>query len=148
MRPRNRWLIAGGCLSLAASALHLAVMAGGADWYRFFGAGEAMARAAERGSPMPTLLTLSIALVLAVWAIYAFAGADVMRRLPFMPGALVAISAAYLLRGAFVLYPPAFNRPDLPPDFMLWSSLIVLIFGIVHAVGTWIAWDQLSTRRT
>ncbi len=60
-RPRNPWLIAAGVLSAAAALLHLAIVAGGPDWYRFFGAGEGMARMAERGLLRPTLITLAIA---------------------------------------------------------------------------------------
>jgi uncharacterized membrane protein YqhA len=58
--------------------------------------------------------------------------------------ALVAISAIYLLRGAMLFMPATFNRPDLSPAFMFWSSLIVLVFGVVYAVGTWRAWPRLS----
>ena len=140
------WLIAGGCLSLAASLLHLACVVGGPEWYRFFGAGEGIARAAERGSWTPALLTVGIAAVLAIWAAYAFAGAGLIRRLPLMRTALVAISAVYLLRGLVLFYPPAFGRDDLSAEFVLWSSLIVLGYGIVYAVGTWRAWPSLSRR--
>ena len=147
MTRRNAWLIVGGWLSLIAALLHLAVIAGGPDWYRLFGAGEAMARAAERGSWMPALITLGIAFMLSVWAAYAFAAAGVIRRLPLMRTALVAISAIYLARGLFVLDPAAFARPDLSPRFMLWSSLIVLVYGLTYAVGTWRAWPILSKRK-
>jgi hypothetical protein len=144
---KNRWLVVGGLLSLAAAILHLACIVGGPDWYRFFGAGEPIAQAAERGSLVPPLLTLGIASVLALWAAYAFAGAGLIRRLPLMRVALVAISAIYLLRGAMFFMPATFNRPDLSPAFMFWSSLIVLIYGIVYAVGTWRAWPHLNRRR-
>ena len=142
----NPWLICGGCLSLAAAAAHVACIFGGPDWYRFFGAGEPIAQAAERGSWIPPLMTLGIAVVLAVWAAYAFAGAGLIRRLPLMRTALVLISAIYLARGLLIFSPSSFNRPDLSPDFMFWSSLIVLVYGIVHAVGTWRAWGYLSRR--
>ncbi|MCT7653981.1 hypothetical protein MBH78_02710 [Oceanimonas sp. NS1] len=46
--------------SLLAALLHLAVIAGGPDWYRFFGAGEQMAKLAEQSSWYPALLTLMI----------------------------------------------------------------------------------------
>jgi len=143
---RNPWLIAGGWLSLFAALLHLAIIVGGAEWYRFFGAGEAMAQAAERGDPMPALVTLAIAIVLAIWAGYAFAGAGAIRRLPLMRTGLVAISAIYLLR-AFALLPAlAFDLEPLS-GFDLWSSLIVLIYGIAYVVGTWRAWPYLTPRR-
>ena len=140
---RNSWLIAGGMLSAAAAALHLAVIWGGPDWYRFFGAGEEMARAAERGSPMPTLVTSGIASVLAVWAAYAFAGAGLIPRLPLMRAALVAISAVYLLRGSVLFFALVANWGGVAP-FVFWSSLIVLVYGVAYAVGTWKAWPMLG----
>ena len=85
---QNPFLIVGGVLSAAASLLHLAVIAGGPSWYRFFGAGEEMARMAEQGSLTPALVTIGIATVLAIWAAYAFAGAGLIPRLPLMRTAL------------------------------------------------------------
>lgn len=144
-RPR-RWLVAGGSLSLAAAMLHIGCIIGGPDWYRFFGAGEPIARAAERGSWLPAAMALAVALVLAIWAAYAFAAAGLIPRLPLMRPALVAISAIYLARGAFVFAPEAFARPDLSATFMIWSSLVVLVIGITYAIGTWRAWPRLTNR--
>jgi hypothetical protein len=120
--------------------LHIGVIVGGPDWYRFFGAGEPLALAAERGSWIPHLVTTGIAAVLAIWAAYAFSGAGLIRRLPLLRTGLVVISAIYLARGAMIFMPDTFNRPDLSPEFMLWSSLIVLVYGLIYAVGTWRAW--------
>ena len=143
--PRNSWLVAGGILSALAALLHLAVIAGGTDWYRFFGAGEEMARMAEQGSLRPALLTLAIAVLLAIWSAYAFAGAGLLRSLPLMRTALVAITAVYLLRGLMLL-PLALLRPDLVTPFDVWSSLIVLVYGLCYALGTRRAWPSLSNR--
>jgi hypothetical protein len=143
--PRNAWLVAGGLLSAGAAALHLAIIAGGPDWYRFFGAGEGMALMAERGMIRPTLFALGIATILAIWAAYAFAGAGLIRRLPLMRTALVAISAVYLLRGLMPV-PMLVLRPDLVDAFMLWSSAIVLLYGLSYAIGTRRAWAALSAR--
>jgi hypothetical protein len=144
--PRNPWLVAGGWLSIAAALLHLACIPGGPDWYRFFGAGEPIARAAERGMWTPHLIAAAIAALLGVAAAYAFSGAGMIRRLPLLRTGLVVISIVYLLRGLVVLAPSAMSRPDLSAQFMLWSSLIVLVFGVVHAVGTWRMWPLLSRR--
>ena len=46
---REPFLILAGSLSGLAALLHVAAIVGGPDWYRFFGAGEGMAGAAERG---------------------------------------------------------------------------------------------------
>jgi hypothetical protein len=141
----NPILIAGGVLSAVASVMHLAVIAGGPAWYRFFGAGERMARLAEQGSWVPTLVTIGIAGVLAVWAAYAFSGAGLIPRLPLIRTALVLITAVYLLRG-LVLVPAFALNPGGVTPFVLWSSLIVLVYGLAYAVGTWMAWPALSGR--
>jgi hypothetical protein len=140
---RSSWLLAGGGLSLAASLLHVGCIFGGAFWYRFLGAGEGMARAAERGSIRPALITALIAAVLAAWAAYAFSGAGLIGRLPFLKAALVTITVVYLLRGMVLFVPSALGRPDLSPGFLFWSSLIVLAVGLIHAVGTWRTWSML-----
>ena len=142
---RNPWLIAGGWLSVVASLLHVACIFGGPDWYRFFGAGEAMAQADARGDWMPAIVTAGIATVLAVWAAYAFAGAGLIRRLPLMRTALVAISAIYLARGLFIA--PVLIEPSMRTGFNIWSSLIVLGYGIAYAVGTWKAWPHLNATK-
>jgi len=143
---RNKWLIAGGILSAAAAILHVATIVGGPAWYRFFGAGEDMARAAEQGSLTPALVTAAIAGVLLAWALYAFSGAGIIRRLPLLRTALVLISAIYLVR-AFVLLPLLILRPDRADTFAIVSSLIVLAYGLAYAIGTWSAWPQLSEPR-
>lgn len=135
-------LIVGGWLSLAASLLHIAVIAGGPDWYRFFGAGEQMARMVERGDAYPAVVTTLIALILAIWAAYAFSGAGVIRRLPLLRTGLVTISAIYLLRG-LTLVPILFFSDAPATPFTIWSSLIVLVYGLAYAAGTWLSWPAL-----
>lgn len=140
----NIWLIAAGWLSVAAALLHLGCIIGGPDWYRFFGAGEPIAQAAARGSWVPAVMTLGIATVLAIWAAYAFSGAGLIARLPLLRTGLIVISAIYLLRGMVLFFPSVFQRPDLSETFLRWSSAIVLVYGLVYAVGTWRAWNSLS----
>ncbi len=143
--PGSTWLIAGGWLSIAAALLHIACIIGGAEWYRFVGAGEPMAQAVERGEWMPHLLTFGIAVMLAIWAAYAFSGAGRLPRLPLLRTGLVVISAIYLARG-LLLAPVYLSRPEAITGLEPWSSLIVLTYGVVHAVGTWRAWPALSQR--
>jgi len=143
--PANPILVTGGLLSAAASVLHLAVIVGGPAWYRFFGAGEGMARMAERGDWRAAAITVGIASVLALWAAYAFSGAGLIARLPLLRTGLVVISAIYLARG-LLLIPALIVNPDGVMPFVLWSSLIVLVYGLAYAIGTWVAWSGLSTR--
>lgn len=81
--------------------------------------------------------------MLALWAAYAFSGAGKIVRLPLLRTALVIIAFIYLARGLIVV-PLALVKPQLLADpFALWSSLIVLAYGIAYAVGTWRAWPWL-----
>ena len=141
--PGSTWLIVGGWLSVAAALLHIACIFGGPDWYRFFGAGEGMARAAARGDLRPTLITLAIGSVLLIWAAYAFSGAGSLPRLPLLRTGLIVITAIYLLRGLFFV-PLHFWRPQHSDSFAIWSSLIVFAYGAVYAVGTFRAWRHLA----
>ena len=122
--------------------MHIAVIFGGPAWYRFFGAGEEIATAAERGSPMPAVITSSIALILSLWALYALSGAGRLPRLPLLRTGLVVITAIYLARG-LLLVPVIFLVPYPQGAFDYWSSAIVLIYGMVYAIGTWKAWPAL-----
>ncbi|HEX8471579.1 MAG TPA: hypothetical protein VF633_10730 [Brevundimonas sp.] len=138
----NPWLMAAGGLNAVASLVHLGCIVGGAPWYRFFGAGEGMARLAERGSMKPTLITLCIAGILALWSICAFSGAGILPRLPLLKPALIAITVVYLLRAAAL---PLMLRtvPDLGWTFLFVSSAIVLAIGLIHAIGLWTGWRTL-----
>ena len=143
MLPTDRWLLAGGLLTGIAALLHLGIIVGGPDWYRFFGAGEQMARMAELGLWQPTVATLVIASALLVWALYALSGAGLLRRLPLLRSVLVAITAVYVVRGLFgFLAMPAWV-PGRSDAFWLWSSGICMLIGVVHLVGLWRAWPRL-----
>lgn len=140
--PRhNRFLLLGATGSAAAGVLHLGCLVFGAPWYRALGAGERIARMAEAGHPRPAVMTVFIAAVLFVWALYALSGAGVIRRLPLLRTVLCAVTAVYLLRGTlFVLLMPYF--PDNGPLFWAVSSGICLALGLVHLAGLRQAWSR------
>jgi hypothetical protein len=142
MESYKIWLIAAAVLSGVAGLLHLAIILGGAPWYRFFGAGERMARAAEAGQLYPTVVTLGIAGVLLAWAAYALSGAGVIMLLPLLKPALVLITAVYLLRG-MVFVPVLMMKTSAVTPFALWSSFICLGFGVVHLLGLAQGWQRL-----
>lgn len=135
-------LVLAGAGSLAASLLHLACIAGGADWYRALGAGERMARMAARGHWYPTVITLGIAAVLSVWALYAWSGAGLLRRLPFLRPCLCAIAGVYLLR-ALAFVPLQVFFPGNSAAFWYLTSGISLGLGLLHAFGLRQAWSRL-----
>ena len=142
----NHLLALAAALSTIAALLHLECIYFGGPWYRVMGAGERMARLAESGSSYPTVVTLFIACVLFIWALYALSGAGAIRRLPLLRPILTAITAVYLIRG-FALLPLMSVIPGRSLDFWLWSSATCAVFGIVHAVGLWQSWGRLAPAR-
>jgi hypothetical protein len=132
-------LLLGGAFSAAAAVAHLACIVFGVPAYRFMGAGERMARAVDAGSIRPTVITFTIATILFVWALYAFAGAGVIGQLPLTNVVLSAISLTYLARVlGFPLLRPMFPENSL--TFWLVSSGICLLLGLLYAVGTIATW--------
>ena len=148
VRNGERWLRWGALLTGAASLLHLAIIFGGPDWYRFFGAGERMARLSARGSHYPTAVTAGIAFVLGLWALYGLSGAGVIRRLPLLRLALVLIAGVYFARGALgipaVLFAGGPYADELKGrmTFMVVSSLISLLLGFCYALGAARVWHN------
>lgn len=141
----NKFLIFGSILSAFAAFAHLGCIIFGGDWYRFFGAGEQMARMAEDGHWYPTVVTSIIALILSVWSLYGLSGAKVIFRLPLLKLGLTVISLIYLVRGvAFVAIMPLFPENSL--TFWLVSSGICLTIGILYSVGTFQSWPKLSVK--
>ncbi len=131
----------GAILNFTAAAMHIAIIVGGGAWYRFFGAGEAMARAAEAGKLYPHFMTAGIAFVLMLWGLYALSGAEVIPRLPLLKLALITITTIYLLRG--LLFPFISSSDSYSASFIAWSSIICAGYGLVHLVGTSKSWAAL-----
>lgn len=148
METERRWLAAGALFTGVASILHLAIILGGPDWYRFFGAGERMARLAARGGVYPAVVTATIAAILGVWAAYGLSGAGIIRRLPLLRFALVLIAGVYLARGllgvpaVLWLEHPYTNELKGRMTFMIVSSLICLGLGVCYARGAAWAWRE------
>jgi putative oxidoreductase len=148
MQNGGRWLLCGALLTGAASLLHLCIIFGGPDWYRFFGAGERMARLSARGSAYPTFVTAGIVLVLALWALYGLSAAGVVRPLPLLRPALVLIAGVYLARGTlgipFVLFVENAYADELKGrmTFMVVSSLVCILLGFCYAFGAARVWHR------
>lgn len=141
------WLYIAGLLNFAIAIMHIAIIIGGPKWYRFFGAGERMARLAEEKSVLPALLTFTIAVILAIWGMYAWAVAGILPALPFQQFILAAITIVYFLRGfGGLVLPFLSDHPYVRENsigFWMFSSIICLIFAIVHLLGLMASWANL-----
>ncbi len=138
-----------GALSSGVAALHLVIILLGAPAYRYFGAGERMARLAELGSWRPATITFGLTMIFAVWAAYAFSGAGVCRPLPWLRAGLIGIGTVYTLRG-LVLGPQLVwyfsGCRDAVPLRHLAFSAAALLIGLTYLIGTKNACSQLGTR--
>ena len=135
-------------LSFFAALLHIAIIIGGPDWYRFFGAGEGMARLAEMGSYQPAITTLIIAAILFLWGLYGLSGAGVIPPLPLQKLALCTITFIYLARGlAGFILPFVSNHPAISQNsitFWLLSSTVCTLFGGFYLLGIIKRWSALG----
>jgi len=143
-RP-NKPLILGALFTAVAALAHLGCIIFGGDWYRFFGAGEQMAKMAEAGEFHPTIVTSVLVLILGIWSVYGLSGARLITKLPLLRTALVLISLIYVLRGvSFVALMPMF--PENSITFWLVSSAICLSIGMLYSIGTYQSWSKLSAK--
>jgi hypothetical protein len=144
-RRGGSWLVAAAAASFAVAALHVAITFSGPAGYEYFGAPANLVAAARRGSAVPALITMIIALVFAGFGLYALSGAGRAPKLPALRVLLVGISGIYILRGLvvvpeFLLY--SFER-TLPVRLMVFS-VTALVIGLLHAVGTARRWAALD----
>ncbi|MFY8328429.1 hypothetical protein [Pseudoalteromonas sp. ZZD1] len=138
----NKPLMFGALFSAIAALAHLGCIIFGGQWYRFFGAGEQMAKMAEAGESYPAIVTSVLVLILFIWSVYGLSGARVISKLPLVRTALVLISSIYILRGvSFIILMPMF--PENSIVFWLVSSSICLFIGMLYSVGTYQSWSNL-----
>jgi putative oxidoreductase len=145
---KHIWLLSAAAASTIASLLHIAIIFGGPDWYRFFGAGERMAQLAEQGSRHPTVVTLCIASVLAIFALYAISATGLLPRLPLLKVGLVLISGVFLVRAvAGLTLPWLTTHPAIAQNsmtFWMISSVICLLIGLCFLLGTISIWQNVK----
>ena len=138
-----------GVSSAGVALLHVLILFVGAPAYRYFGAGERMARLAERGYPTPALITVGLTGMFIVWAAYAFSGAGLLRRLPLLRPALVTIGLVYTLRGLLlgpqVVWFLSGYEAAVPPRQLVFSAA-ALLTGLAYLAGTRSAWGLLAPR--
>ncbi|WP_444890488.1 hypothetical protein [Microbulbifer sp. DLAB2-AA] len=144
MTGRFNYLELAGILTLIVAGLHAGCILFGAEWYRFLGAGEAMAQMAEAGDSYPTIVTGIIVSVLLVWSAYAFSGGGHIFRLPLLRTGLTLISLVLLVRAlGFYFIMPAF--PDNSLTFWLVSSALCFTLGVTYLLGLHQSWERLSS---
>ena len=140
---QNKVLIFAGLSTVFGGIVHLAAIAGGPSWYAFIGAPDEIVEMVKLGRHYPAKVCGLIATFLFVCASYAFSGAKILPRFPFLHVALFCIASGFLLRGlSFIpivmFFPSAFihiTNSRGVDALMLLTSLICLVIGLCYAIG-------------
>ncbi len=138
VRPEHS-LTAGGVISALISGLHI-ILAFKPALYKYISASQqsALAQMAEQGSGSTTIATIALALIFAIWAIYAFSGAGLIGPLPLIRTALIAIAVVYILRA--LTLPTEISmvvNQGYPVQFLVYS-VISLVTGLLYLIGVWL----------
>lgn len=142
-RFAKRYLYLAGIAAAAGAALHIAILFGGPDWYAFFGAPAGLVEMARSGNVRAPISCLVIASFLTLLAAYAFSGAGLIRRLPFLRLGLGSIAAVLILRGVLFI-PLVVWRPGALSGvcdcrsvdaFIVVTSALCLVMGVGYALG-------------
>jgi len=123
-------------MSALISFLHVVLALKPELFYRLINLGQesVLAPTAGQGSGL-AIIALVLALIFAIWAIYAFSGAGLIKPLPLLRTALVAIGVIYILRSLFL--PSEINMvltQGHPFQFVVYST-ISLVTGLLYLVG-------------
>ena len=129
--------------SVAASLTHIWAIIAGPEAYASLGAPAEVIASAEAGGWYAPTVTLFIASVIMVWALYALSAAGYLPRLFFRRTALIAIATVLLLRG-LILIPALIVMPEQIGAFAYWSSGISFLLGGFFALGLILGWRQLG----
>ncbi len=133
----------GGTCSILVAVIHAAAIFAGADWYRFFGAGEQIAIMIEEGSWLPHLMSLAISAIFTLSGLYAYSAAKVIPRLPFVRTVVATAGVMYMIRGlapfAYLVF-----KPSVLSTFDLVTAVVSLIIGCAYLIGIIRPWQELK----
>jgi hypothetical protein len=103
MGKLNKFLLAGGIISALISIFHI-ILALKPALYQFVAPDQnsPLSQMAQQGSSTTTIASIVLVAIFATWAVVAFSGAGLLRRLPLVNTGLVIIAAVYLLRSLFL----------------------------------------------
>jgi putative oxidoreductase len=135
MAKANYYLIAGGVISALISIFHvLLVLNPGLFSYI---SPDQESGLAQMGFMLLVIPTFILALIFAIWTLYAFSGAGLIRQLPRLRTALIVIGVIYILRALFL--PFEINMvliQGYPFRFVVFSS-ISLLAGLLYLLGVY-----------
>ena len=143
-RGSNITLVVAAVLTLLLALIQVAKILGGLPVYRRFGVDETLIQMTEAGSSTPTMLFGVFALLLFILACYALSGAGVVRKLPMLRSVLMVVGLGYLFAGIAPWIIDTAQPPDQAMPYL--SSGFYIITGLLHIIGTILAWEDIYYR--
>lgn len=129
----TRALAIAGWTNIVLAAGHVVGLIWADSVFRAVGIEEDMRRLADQGgAALPYLVTLIVAAGFLVFGLYGLSGSGVVRRLPLLQTALVAIAAIYLLRATLLGGTGAVAAGDVAQSTF---AAIALAIGLCYAHG-------------
>jgi len=138
-------LIIAAMTSILSAVSQLLMILGGAPAYQQMGAGKTLSAMAAAGSSTPAMLFSVLALLLFIAACYALSGAGVFRKLPALRTVLLVIGVLYCARGGYLVYAYV-DHPLILTPYLYVSSVFYFIAGLIHIIGTALAWEDIYYR--
>lgn len=130
-----------GLGNVAAALVHIIGWAMGPEAIAFLGAPPYIVQSMEEGTADAPLTIAVIVAVLSIFAAYAFSGAGILPRFPFLRVVLSLIALLFILRGVLIVVQVQSADLSVPFDVVhLGLSAIVLILGVLYAIGAWKLW--------
>lgn len=137
----NKFLLSGGIISILVAVIHVLAIFGGVEYAKFFNAPPFLIQLLEEGSILVVFIAVGLFLFISIWGIYAFSGAGVVKKLPFLKTILFGVTSIYIFRG-MVLFPIFIFASEKVNDFLIWSSTISLLIGVIHLIGFGKLWKS------
>lgn len=134
MIGRISFLIGAG-IAIFGALIHWLAPLLGADWYAFLRSPQWVVDSARNGTWEAPVGAVVIGVLMFACALYAFAGAGILRWMPLVQTGLSVISPICLLRG-LVLVPFLISAPEKLTGFDIVGSLIWFIAGLSFLSGT------------
>ncbi|WP_057245487.1 hypothetical protein [Duganella sp. Root198D2] len=130
---RFAFLLAAG-ISLFGALIHFVAPLLGPEWYAFLQAPPKVVASAQAGGLLAPTGAMAIGVLMLVCALYALAGAGLLRWLPFAQMVQGTVAAVCLLRGLLVL-PYLYRFPERVWTFDAMASAVWFAAGLGFLVG-------------
>jgi hypothetical protein len=131
---KSTLLISAGIIASASAIWHLLCILGGPRWFIFARAPQQIIDSVQQGTLLAPIATLAVASLMFACTVFAFSAAGLIRKVPFLKSALIAIATLCILRGLIAI--PKFVTPLGLDIWQIVASTVWLYVGICFFVGS------------